>query len=220
MNAGISRPINSFGGVAPYEMYAEATNGSSFRLNIGDLVVFDLCAKSVVYTVAADIQNPRSDRCGFNVVTTVFKDGDDSDLRGGLFGIVMRGGNVGERVKVCLKGIVTARLVTIKYVNEAVTNFPKGSLVYYSKSSSVLISNPQPLYDLNGDSIVTGDETKSLRVPSATTEFLTSNGFPPLGVLLSAVSMPATPALPDTFYFQTDLVTVFFDGLVIGSNRG
>jgi len=220
MISGLSRPINSFGGLAPYEMFTEAINGTTIPLGIGDLVAFDLCAKSTVYTVAADLLKPNSSRSGFNVVTTTFTDAGFVLLNGGIFGIVMRGGAVGEYVKVCVRGIVKARLVTFKQPSQAVTNFVKGQNVFYTTVSANIANFPDARIDFNGDNLASVEEIKALSCVDATTSFSASTGFPALGTLLDAVTLPSTPSDGLGTRSYQNFVTVLFDGLVTGSNRG
>ena len=220
MISGLSRPINSFGGLAPYEMFTEAINGTDLPLGVGDVVAFDLCAKSTVYTVAADLLKPNSSRSGFNVVTTTLTDAGSVSLNGGIFAIVIRGGAVGEYVKVCVRGIVKARLVTFKQPNQLANNFVKGENVFYTTSVATISNFPDTRIDPDSDGIATREEIKALSCVDPATSFASSTGFPALGVLLDTVTVPATPndGLGTRSYH--DFVTVLFDGLITGSNRG
>lgn len=105
MIPGILTSSGNLGGLTPHQVVVTPIAGVA--LAVGDLVMFDL-ASSSTYTTASTIDDLDNKKNPFNVVilSTVAR-GD-----GGVFGVVLEAAAAGARVKVCIAGVVTAKVVT------------------------------------------------------------------------------------------------------------
>lgn len=109
MSSSIVTPAGMFGGLQPSTVIVEPIAAEAFLL--GDVVMFDLKSTNATYTDAAQLTNYNHKKCPFNVV--ISGGGTlTSNHENGIFGVVMADVAAGQRAKVCIGGLCTAKILT------------------------------------------------------------------------------------------------------------
>jgi hypothetical protein len=236
MISGCTSPANAFGGVAPQTITTTAINGSLYPLREGDVVCFDLSGMTSLDTfptaVVADLLRFDKKFSGFNVVGGRMFTRYDSTLvdklRAGVFAVVTKGGNVGQRVVVCVRGVCTPRVVYFRGSANAATTIAKGNTLFVNDvTASPLASALQAEYldpdvDRNGSFAADPQEFCGLTTSLAGSTYTTAVDQVGLGILLTDIALPLVPTFTLTSGYRgyVSRPTVLFDGIVFGSNRG
>lgn len=111
MIPGILVPTGNLGALTAHQFIVSPINGeSSTTLAVGDLVKFDL-GDSSSRTDIATLNDPDNKANPFNVVILATASSATSQ-KGGIWGVVVEGGAPGTRVKICISGLVTAKVTT------------------------------------------------------------------------------------------------------------
>jgi hypothetical protein len=112
MFSAILVPTGNLGACTPQQTIVQPINGeASTTLVIGDLVKFDL-GDSSTRTDATTLTEFDSKTNPFNVVILATAAGSTTGQHGGIWGVVTEGGAPGVRVKVCIAGLVQAKVTT------------------------------------------------------------------------------------------------------------
>lgn len=236
MISGCTSPANAFGGVAPQTITTTAINGSIYPLREGDVVCFDLAGLTSVDTfptaVLADLLKFNSKYSGFNVVggrmLTRFDTQPLAALSAGVFAVVTKGGNVGQRVVVCVRGVCNPRVVYFRGSANAATTIAKGNTLFVNNVfASPLASLVEAIYldpdvDRDGSYTATMQEHCGMTTPLAGSTYTSAVDQVGLGILLTDIALPLVPTftLPQGYRGYVSRPTVLFDGIVFGSNRG
>lgn len=104
MIPGILTPAGNLGGLTPHQVIVTPIAGVA--LTVGDIVMFDLAGTNTTYTslsVWDDLDNKKNP---FNVVILATA----ARGEGGIYGVVTEAAAAGSRVKVCIAGMVTAKI--------------------------------------------------------------------------------------------------------------
>lgn len=111
MIPGILVPTGNLGALTAHQFIVSPINGeASTTLTVGDLVKFDL-GDSSARTDIATLNDPDNKANPFNVVILATASTATSQ-KGGVWGVVVEGGVPGARVKICISGLVTAKVTT------------------------------------------------------------------------------------------------------------
>lgn len=237
MISGCTSPANAFGGVAPQTITTTAINGSVWPLREGDVVCFDLSGTTATLAinpvaVLADLLLFNKKFSGFNVVGgqmfTRYDATYPDKLKGGVFAVVTKGGNVGQRVVVCVRGVCAPRVVYFRGSANAATTIAKGNTLFVNDIiASPLASLSQPEYldpdvDRNGSFQANPQEFCGLTTPLAGSTYTTAVDQVGLGILLTDIELPRVDTFTLTAGYRgyVSRPTVLFDGIVFGSNRG
>lgn len=127
MIPGILSPAGNLGGLNPHQIVVRPICGEAF--SIGACVKFDLADASASTDIAflSDLDNKKNP---FNVVVKA-----DGGEEVGIFGVALEAGVVGNRVSICIEGVVNAT------VNAATNNCTLG-VTPLMPSDGVLLPAP------------------------------------------------------------------------------
>ena len=236
MISGCTSPANAFGGVAPQTITTTAINGSVWPLREGDVVCFDLSGATSIgafpTAVLADLLLFNKKFSGFNVVggqmITRYDAVPLAQLSAGVFAVVTKGGNVGQRVVVCVRGVCAPRVVYFRGSADAATTIAKGNTLFVNDvTATPLASLLQPEYldpdvDRDGSFAADPQEFCGLTTPLAGSTYTTAVDQVGLGILLTDIELPRVDTFTLTAGYRgyVSRPTVLFDGIVFGSNRG
>ena len=123
MIPGILTSTGNLGGLTPHQIVVNPIAGVA--LTVGDIVMFDFAGTNTTYTsltVWDDVDNKKNP---FNVVILATA----ARGEGGVYGVVLEAAAAGARVKVCIAGMVTAKINGTTAVGETVLTPGAGVLV-------------------------------------------------------------------------------------------
>jgi hypothetical protein len=115
MIPGILTPSGNLGGLNPHQVTCSPI--AAVALAVGDLVMFDLSGSNATYTDVAQIAELDHKKNPFNVVVLAVAGaaGTSSTTqtgKGGIFRVVLEAATAGNRVKICVSGLCTAKVTT------------------------------------------------------------------------------------------------------------
>jgi hypothetical protein len=123
MIPGLIVPAGNLGGLNPHQVICCPI--AAVDLAVGDLVMFDLWGSNSTYTDVAQIAELDHKKNPFNVVVKsvagvagTASAGGQAVGKGGIFAVVVEAATAGNRVKVCLSGLVDAKVTTVVTTGE------------------------------------------------------------------------------------------------------
>lgn len=116
MIPGILTPSGNLGGLNPHQVTCSPI--AAVALAVGDLVMFDLSGSNTTYTDVTQIAELDHKKNPFNVVILAVAGAVGSGTatqtgKGGIFGVVLEAATAGNRVKICVSGLCTAKVTTL-----------------------------------------------------------------------------------------------------------
>lgn len=111
MYSAILVPTGNLGALTTTQTVVTPINGHTAALAVGDLVRFDFSGVSTLYTDTTTILDSDNKKNPLNVVVTAV-DGTATVAKGGVWGVVLEAAAIGARVKVCIAGLVDAKVTT------------------------------------------------------------------------------------------------------------
>lgn len=136
---------------------------------VGQLVKFDLTGGSAPRADPALVGDTDNKRNPFNVVVAATA-GTATSQKGGIWGVVTQGGRVGDRIKVCVFGVVQATVTTTATSNPMTA----GDTVLVN-GAGVLVPAPATPANTTGAGLAVGFDTVTTNTTQLRTVFF--NGF-------------------------------------------
>lgn len=122
MIAGIIAPAGNLAAATPHQVIVQPIAGVA--VTVGDIVMFDL-AGSNAYTDTTTFDDTDNKKNPFNVVIL----STAARGEGGIYGVVTEAASAGSRCKVCIAGMVTAKINGTTAIGETVLTPGAGVLV-------------------------------------------------------------------------------------------
>lgn len=104
MIPGILTSTGNLGGLTPHQIVVNPIAGVA--LAVGDIVMFDFTGSNTTYTDVSKIDDPDNKKSPFNVVIL----STAARGEGGVYGVVLDAAVAGARAKVCIAGVVNAKV--------------------------------------------------------------------------------------------------------------
>jgi len=116
MIPGIITSSGNLGGLTPHQIVVNPI--AAVNLAVGDLVMFDLSGSNTTYTDVNTIAELDHKKNPFNVVILSVAGAAGTATttqtgKGGVFAVVLEAATAGNRVKVCVAGLCTAKVTTL-----------------------------------------------------------------------------------------------------------
>jgi hypothetical protein len=116
MIPGIITSSGNLGGLTPHQIIVNPI--AAVNLAVGDLVMFDLSGSNTTYTDVSTIAEIDNKKNPFNVVILSVAGAAGTSTttqtgKGGIFAVVVEAATAGSRVKVCVAGLVNAKVTTL-----------------------------------------------------------------------------------------------------------
>jgi hypothetical protein len=146
-----------------------ASGTPSDLASVGQLVKFDLTGGAAPRADASLVGDTDNKRNPFNVVIAATT-GSATSQKGGIWGIVTHGGRVGDRIKVCVFGVVQASVTTTVTTNPMTA----GDTVLVN-GAGVLVPAPATAAATTGAPLAIGFDTVTTTTTQLRTVFF--NGF-------------------------------------------
>jgi hypothetical protein len=123
MIAGIVTPAGNLAAATPHQVIVQPIAGVAVA--VGDIVMFDLNGSNTTYTDVATFDDLDNKKNPFNVVIL----STAARGEGGIYGVVTEASAAGARCRVCIAGMVTAKITGTATIGETVLTPGAGVLV-------------------------------------------------------------------------------------------
>jgi hypothetical protein len=156
MIPGILTPSGNLGGMTAHQVIVSPIAAEAVA--VGDLVQFDLASTSSTYTSASALLDSDNKKCPFNVVIKTTAPSAGTNVipgKGGIFGVVTEAAAAGSRCKVCIAGIVDAK------ITPAAANTCDAGETVLCVGTAVLVPGPGTPANTTGAPIALALETEA-----------------------------------------------------------
>jgi hypothetical protein len=123
MIPGILTPSGNLGACTPQQVIVQPIAGVA--VTVGDIVMFDLAGNNSTYTDVATYDDADNKKNPFNVVVLATA----ALGEGGIYGVVTEAAAAGQRCKICIAGMVTAKITGTATIAATVLTPGAGVLV-------------------------------------------------------------------------------------------
>lgn len=123
MIAGIIAPTGNLAAATPHQVIVQPIAGVA--VSVGDIVMFDLAGSNTTYTSTTVYDDLDDKKNPFNVVIL----STAARGEGGIYGVVTEAAAAGARCRVCIAGMITAKINGATTIGETVLTPGAGVLV-------------------------------------------------------------------------------------------